>query len=138
MIRQMITLALCLIAGIAFAQSPETYNAHTQVVEHGSAGQAVRSLRSGATVSQIKGYRVRIFFDNSQSARGQAAETLSRFRELYPAIPAYMSYENPYFKVTVGNCTSKEEAIILKGRIEGSFSRAFITMEDIPLSKLTE
>ena len=36
-----------------------------------------------------------------------------------------MFYENPYFRVTVGNCLTLEEAIILKGRVSGTFPKAF-------------
>lgn len=147
--RILFTALLAATGTICSAQGLESYKgrlagsdsssyARVQVIEHGSASQAVRTLRAGVRDDKIKGYRVRIFFDNSQRARSQAAETMARFRELYPAVPVYMSYENPYFKVTVGNCTTKEEAIILKGQIEGSFSRAFITLEDIPMSKLCE
>lgn len=33
----------------------------------------------------------------------------------------YPVYENPYFKVAVGNCLTAEEAIILKGKIAIDF-----------------
>jgi hypothetical protein len=145
----LILTALLLGAAGARAQSLESFkarlshgdslsSARVQVVEHGSASSAVRSLAGGQRSDKVRGYRVRIFFDNSQNARGMADGTISRFREMFPDVPAYMSYENPYFKVMVGNCATMEEAIILKGRIEGAFDRAFIAREDIPLSKLAE
>lgn len=61
-----------------------------------------------------------------------------RFREIYPDIPAYLSYENPYFKVTVGNCLTSEEAIILLGKIRDAFDRAFLVREEISLSLFGE
>ena len=70
---------------------------------------------------KIRGYRVRIFSDNSQNARSAGQNALSRFRELYPGIPADMTYDTPYFKVTVGNCLTAEEATILWGKIKRRF-----------------
>ena len=49
-----------------------------------------------------------------------------------------MGYENPYFKVSVGNCLTAEEAIILKGRVSASFPKAFLKNEEIAVSDLVE
>lgn len=87
---------------------------------------------------KIRGYRVRIFSDNSQNARSAGQNALSRFRELYPGIPADMTYDTPYFKVTVGNCLTAEEATILWGKIKDAFDRAFVAREEIPLSSFKE
>lgn len=87
---------------------------------------------------KIRGYRVRIFSDNSQNARSAGQNALSRFRELYPGIPADMTYDTPYFKVTVGNCLTAEEATILWGKIKDAFDRAFVAREEIPLSSFKD
>ena len=119
--------------------APDTpYGSRVQVVEHGSAAQAVRSVQSAASGERIRGYRIRIFSDNSQHARTNAVGTVTRFKELFPGIPVYLVYENPYWKVTVGNCATSEEAIILMGRVKGSFDRAFLLQEQIPVALFAE
>lgn len=113
--------------------------ARVEIVEHGDAAAAVRQMaQSNLADAKIKGYRVRIFFDNSQNARSSAESALSRFKEFFPDVPAYMNYENPYFKVTVGNCISAEEAITLWGRVKNSFDRAFVVRETVQISTLSE
>ena len=108
--------------------------ARVEAIEAGDAAQAVSSAARRTSGDQkISGYRVRIFFDNAQNARQRANSTLSSFRELYPDIATYLTYENPYWKVTVGNCLTHEEAIVLWGRIKGTFDKAFVTREEIPL-----
>lgn len=72
------------------------------------------------------GYRVRIFFDNRQSARSESESAMRRFESSYPGIPTYRSYENPYFKVTVGDFRTKSEALSLLQRIKGDFPSAFV------------
>ena len=84
------------------------------------------------------GYRVRIFLDNGQNARSSALAAKARFNEIYPDIPAYWKYEAPYFSVSVGNCLTSEEAIILWGKINSAFDQAFIIRTDIPLSLFGE
>ena len=66
----------------------------------------------------LSGYRVRIFFDNKQTARVESEETLKRFESLYHDVVAYRTYANPYFKVTVGDFRTRSEAVKLLERIK--------------------
>lgn len=79
----------------------------------------------------IAGYRVRIFFDNKQTARAESETALKKFIGLYPDVMAYRIYANPYFKVTVGDFRTKSEAMALLARIKGSFPSAFVVKENI-------
>jgi hypothetical protein len=79
----------------------------------------------------ISGYRVRIFFDNKQSARVESEKTLKKFESMFHDVFAYRTYSNPYFKVTVGDCRTKSEAMALLGRIRSVFPSAFVVKENI-------
>jgi hypothetical protein len=79
----------------------------------------------------LAGYRVRIFFDNRQTARVASEETLKRFESLYHDVVAYRTYANPYFKVTVGDFRTKSEAMALLERIRYEFPSAFVVKENI-------
>ena len=79
----------------------------------------------------INGYRVRIFFDNKQTARVESEETLKRFEAVYHDVKAYRTYANPYFKVTVGDFRTKSEAMELLSRIKREFPSAFVVKENI-------
>lgn len=79
----------------------------------------------------LNGYRVRIFFDNKQTARVESEETLKRFESLYHDVAAYRTYANPYFKVTVGDFRTKSEAVKLLERIKREFPSAFVVKENI-------
>ena len=79
----------------------------------------------------LTGYRVRIFFDNRQTSRVESEETLKRFQALHRDIPAYRTYSNPYFKVTVGDFRTKSEAMEHLERIKHEFPSAFVVKENI-------
>jgi hypothetical protein len=79
----------------------------------------------------MNGYRVRIFFDNKQTARVASEETLKRFESMYHDVVAYRTYANPYFKVTVGDFRTKSEAMALLERIRYEFPSAFVVKENI-------
>jgi len=84
----------------------------------------------------VNGYRIVIFMGNSQTARSEALAARDSFEAMYPDERSYVTYENPYFKVAVGNCTSQEEAIILMEHLRPSFPKAFLMREIIPASEL--
>ena len=83
---------------------------------------------SGRTLS---GYRIRIFFDNKQSARVASEEALKKFESMFHDVVAYRSYANPYFKVTVGDFRTKSEAMSYLERIRREFPSAFVVKENI-------
>lgn len=78
---------------------------------------------------QIEGYRIRIFF--KESARTESEEVMKKFIAKYPGVPAYRSYANPYFKVTVGDFRNKSEAMQLLEKFIGEYPTAFVVKEMI-------
>ncbi|MGM9738573.1 MAG: SPOR domain-containing protein [Candidatus Cryptobacteroides sp.] len=79
----------------------------------------------------LSGYRVRIFFDNSQNARNASEQVVRKFSASYPGVPAYRSYQNPFFKVAVGDFRTKSEAMEFLQRVKPAFPAAFIVKEPI-------
>ena len=93
--------------------------------------EAMKKHISGNSSRTINGYRIRIFFDNQQTARVESEAALNRFKARFPEIEAYRSYSNPYFKVTVGDFRTKSEAMEMLSTIQSSFPVAFIVKESI-------
>lgn len=108
--------------------------ARVVVDEYGDAAQAVGSAADAERHFSVKGYRVCIYADNGEEARAGAVAARNLFTETYPGIRTYMVYENPYFRVTVGDCLTVEEAIILKGRVSATFPKAFPKSEQLSLA----
>ncbi len=106
------------------------------VTEHGDAARAVAQASHAGQRLRLRGYRVCIFFDNGQDARAGAESAKRLFVETYPSTQAYMVYDTPYFKVTVGDCLTAEEAIVLKGRVSATFPKAFVKNEEVSLADL--
>lgn len=110
--------------------------ARVTVTEYGDAEKAVDDASRVGQRLRLRGYRVCIFFDNGQDARAGAIAAKQLFEENYPGIKVYMVYENPYFKVAVGDCLTTEEAIILKGRVSSAFPKAFVKNETLSIADL--
>ena len=105
--------------------------ADVNIFQADTIAQAVREHVSANADRTLNGYRVRIFYDNKQSARVASEEILKRFESMYHDVAAYRTYANPYFKVTVGDFRTKSEAMALLERIRYEFPSAFVVKENI-------
>lgn len=147
-------LSSLLTAAGAAAQSLETFKrqlavpesqpgvffgqARVVAVEYGNAARAVAEASRAEQRDRISGYRVCIFSDNGPEAREGAFAAMKLFEESYPGIEVYMGYDVPYFKVSVGNCLTTEEAIILKERVSAIFPKAFVKSEELSIKDLAK
>lgn len=71
----------------------------------------------------IPGYRVQIFFG---SKRKDALNLKADFLKKYPDIDAYTEYDEPYFKVRVGDFRTQLKAQKFHKELSGDFPNAFI------------
>ena len=81
----------------------------------------------------IDGWRVQLVFKAKQE---EIKELKINFMNLYPDIPAFLEYEAPYYRVRVGNCRTKLEAIKIKHQISKDFPGAYPVPEIINFSQL--
>ena len=105
--------------------------ADVEIYQSQEVAAALRKQVAANERRTVPGYRVRIFFDNKQTARVESEETLKNFEALYHGIKAYRTYANTYFKVTVGDFRTKSEAMELLSRIKSRFPSAFVVKENI-------
>ena len=106
-------------------------NADVEIYQSQEVAAALRKQVLDNIKRPVAGYRVRIFFDNKQSARLESEEALKKFESMYHGIRAYRTYANPYFKVTVGDFRTKSEAMELLSKIKSIFPAAFVVKENI-------
>jgi hypothetical protein len=92
---------------------------------------AFRSQVASNSSRRITGYRVRIFFDNKQNARDMSSSVAGGFESRYPGIHAYRTYENPYFKVSVGDFRTKDDALRFMNSIKEDYPTVFLVKETI-------
>lgn len=78
---------------------------------------------------RTQGYRLRIYFDNSQNARAVSERIVDTFKVRHPGVPVFRIYDNPYFKVTVGEFRSKSDALRFLEFIRPEYPAVFLVKE---------
>lgn len=134
-----ILLFYCLLFDFSQAQlqqdSLKQYKTDSNIVQDKRVNElvarhiAMNELKRG----KIKGYRVQIHFG---AEKAKAMEVRTKFSTQYQNVPSYFDYQQPYFKVRVGDFRTKLEAYKLLQEISGEFSGAFIVSDEIDLPKV--
>jgi hypothetical protein len=87
----------------------------------------VRILNNNPPI--IKGYRVEIFFGQ----RKEAEKEKSIFLKNYQDWPIYIVWQQPNFKVQVGNFTTKLQAEKTQQAIKSKYPNTYIAITEIKL-----
>lgn len=83
--------------------------------------------------SGIPGYRIRIYSESGIGAKKEQQQVRARFLSLYPGLDAYNRYEEPFFKIYVGDCRTRSEALKLQDMIKKDFPNPFMVEDYINL-----
>lgn len=84
----------------------------------------------------IEGWRIEIFFEAGNYSKKLATEAKAGFVEQYPEVPSYLIFQQPYYKVRVGDYRTKMEAEKFLNEIEMGYPQAFVVMDEINFPSL--
>ena len=149
--RLLIIAILALLPGMMLRAQEYRVESGTSQVDSTLLGRSVLSvLGSGVTVNQsaamksafdsyvsanaskrVTGYRIRVYYENSQNARNRSESIARTISGTYPGIGVYRTFESPNFKVCVGDFRTKDEALRMYHALKSSYPTAIILKETI-------
>jgi hypothetical protein len=75
-----------------------------------------------AGTAERTGFRIQVFMGgNPQKSRAEATAKQTAIRTAFPELPAYLLYEAPNWRLLVGDCITREEANLVKQRLQRQF-----------------
>lgn len=92
---------------------------------------AFDSYVSANASKKVTGYRIRVYYENSQNARNRSEAIARTISGTYPGIGVYRTFESPNFKVCVGDFRTKDEALKIYHALKSSYPTAIILKETI-------
>ncbi len=93
----------------------------------------LKHLQINSENESIDGYRIQIHFGGE---REKAKTIKTKFLQQFPDVAAYEVYQQPNFKVRVGDFRTRLEAQKFMSEINMYFPSAFIVADEIHLPKL--
>ena len=88
-------------------------------------------LTENKKVHGVPGYRIRIYSESGIGSKEEQQRIRAKFISLYPDTDAYHRYDEPFFKVYVGDCRTKSEALILYDRVKKNFPNPILVPDYI-------
>ncbi len=123
-----VVLILFLILASSFGLRAQNYSLKTQdSLIHVLANRHLAINQAKRTMS---GYRIQIYFG---SDRTKANEVKTDFLQLFPNKGAYLIYQQPNFKIRVGDHKTRLEAMKFLKEIQSLYSAAFIVKDEVKL-----
>jgi hypothetical protein len=119
----LVTAALAMPGGRAGAQGDDSL-ARELVKRHVAINSAKLSM---------PGFRVQIHYGVQ---RAKASEVKSDFMRDHPGVPSYLVYQQPNFKVRVGDCKTRLEALRLLSGLQSDYPAAFVVPDEVKLPDL--
>jgi len=116
--------------------NPDYFGSQIEINQKNYIRQELNNYIANASYRSIPGFRIRIFFNNTQQARVRSEELENSFSQQHPGIRVYRTYDNPYFKVTVGDLRTKSDAVKMLKILEREYPSAFIVRENIKFPPL--
>ena len=116
------------------AYSQENTSGTVEIVQDASIDKLMlKHISIASETETIEGYRIQIHFGGE---REKAKLVKTKFLQQFPEVAAYEIYQQPNFKVRVGDFRSRLEAQKFMNELHSLFPSAFIVSDDIHLPKL--
>ena len=131
---KLIPLLLCYFLFVSVAFSQQASEGKVEIVQDESIDKLILKYLSINTENEtIDGFRIQIHFGGE---REKAKTVKTKFLQQFPDVPAYEIYQQPNFKVRVGDFRTRLSAQKFMNEIASSFPSDFIVADDIHLPKL--
>ncbi|HPE87648.1 MAG: SPOR domain-containing protein [Bacteroidia bacterium] len=78
-----------------------------------------------------EGYRIQVFFDAGNNSKRKAQDVIENFIAEFPEIEAYLTFNEPYYRVRVGNFHTQLQTAKALKQINRKYPGAFIVKEEI-------
>ena len=84
-----------------------------------------------AANNTMNGFRVQIFMEIGNEAVNHAKSVKAGFERQFPDLPIYLSYEQPYYRLRVGDFRNRVEAEKYLRILKPKYGLAFVTADII-------
>jgi len=128
-----IGLAILVIVHLEIrAQTLEPAKGNVEIVQDEKIAQlANQYMKMSINNPEVEGYRVQIFFDSGSNSKNKAASIKADFEAVHPEVKSYLSYNEPYFRVRVGDFRTLTEAVGFQKKIAADFQNSFPVKDNI-------
>ena len=86
----------------------------------------------------MNGFRVQIYTDSGNRSKLRTDRVKAEFDSKYPNVPSYISYDEPYYRLRVGDFRTRLDALRFLNEVSSTYLSSIIVVDKInfpPLEK---
>lgn len=88
-------------------------------------------IKAWEKVSKINGFRIQVMAFSGNNSRNRAESERAAIKENFPYLSVYLTYNEPYFKIRVGNYYTRLDAYKDLKAIQKTYPNAYIVPDKI-------
>ncbi len=125
---------ICLLSTLVNAQSAQG----TLVIKQDARIDTllIRHIEHNKANPAIEGWRVQVYFESGNNSKQLAINARDRFTELFPEYGAYLTFNEPYYKVRVGDFRTRMDAEGFRQLVITEFPNAYVVPDKVMYDKL--
>ncbi len=125
----LVFLSFLFLSFISFAQKT---NEKPEIIQDEKIDELLsKHLKVNEISNTISGFRINIYFQSGNNSKTNAYQFKTNFSIKYPDVQVYVVYEEPNFKVKVGDFRNRMEARGFLQKIKLDFPDAFVIKDQI-------
>ena len=133
--RKLLILTLVVLPQLLLAQGYGTNRSKGRIEIRGDVAVSrlvQKHIELNERVRTIPGYRIQVASLSGTSSKNRAFDMKERIRETYPGVEAYVVFDEPNFKVKVGDFRTRLEAYVFLQMIRADFPGTIIRDNILP------
>ncbi len=132
------TITIMLILAFAYlANAQNLHEGKKEVIQDSRIDELVeKHIKVNEIANTIPGFRINIFFQSGNNSKTNANQAKTNFITKYPEVEAYVVFDEPNFKVKVGDFRTRMEARGFVEKIKADFPDAFVIKDNIFFPKI--
>ena len=137
MIKNYTITILFILAFVSVTNAQNLHEGKKEVVQDSRIDELVeKHIKVNEIANTIPGFRINIFFQSGNNSKTNANQAKTNFITKYPDVEAYVVFDEPNFKVKVGDFRTRMEARGFVEKIKADFPDAFVIKDNIFFPKI--
>lgn len=79
----------------------------------------------------MNGFRIQIYTDSGNRSKLRTDRVKADFDSRYPSVPSYISYDEPYYRLRVGDFRTRLDALRFLNEVSATYLSAIIVVDKI-------
>ncbi|MFA6058896.1 MAG: SPOR domain-containing protein [Taibaiella sp.] len=126
-----LVLLLIFLGYSAIAQQADTGSVNIHADQRLAVVVSKPTNTNRAFIGKVRGFRVQIYNGND---RKKASQAKLDFMRAFPGVRSYLVYNNPQFRVRVGDFKSRREAMDLYNKVSARFNPCMIVPDVVNIN----